>query len=220
MWEFIEQHELDQEDERTRAIRGKETAAASSDFPFPSPACASAGQCAFIANQALASQATSVIIISTNPLLETLHLVKVLSDEAVVTVVNPSGHANEETRRELTRIQNKTALTLRMVNAAVENYLPRLNENDYDLVILGQGVSDWDQAITMSSRLLRSGGVLIINDLMALSNPGNKGGVVNPADRTSQTVAMRDLVAQLPEDEDFSSVLLPIGTGLFFSVRR
>lgn len=214
IWEYTEQHELDQESEFMHDTRKNSVLVQEGQLT------ASASECEFIAQEARILNAHSVIVIGTSCLMEVLHLAYSLPSSALVTIVNPSSQTNQAIRRFYSSVQADISVKLRMVNANINEYLPRLNENDYDMIVLKDGITDVQKAISMSARLLKSRGALVISDVMALQTPGSKGGVVNPADRSEKAVDMRALITQLPDDDSFNSVLLPIGSGVFLSVRK
>ena len=60
----------------------------------------------------------------------------------------------------------------------------------------------------------------MLTDVLALMNNDSNGGVPNPADRSTKAVAMREIIASIPEDERYTSSLMPVGTGLFLSVKN
>lgn len=90
--------------------------------------------------------------------------------------------------------------------------LPRLADAAYDLVFIDADPLETAALAEQSLRILREGGVLVINNALA-------GGLVaDPARRDEQTVAMREVGKQLRDALDITA-LLPTGGGLLLAVK-
>ena len=48
----------------------------------------------------------------------------------------------------------------------------------------------------------------------------DRGGVINPADRSDKAIAMRELLTTVEDDEGFESTLTPDGTGLLIAYKK
>ncbi len=212
VWEYIEQNAQDAETPLMREVR----LTMSSNGHTPG----SAAQAAFIAQQVRLMNAQSVILLGTESIIEILHVMNALSDGAQLTVVDPSARGSELTRSLVTKPQDSTHAKLRNVNANAATFLPKLNAGDYDLIIVAGDVENYEPAINEATRLLHKSGELILTDVLALMNNDSNGGVPNPADRSTKAVAMREIIASIPEDERYTSSLMPVGTGLFLSVKN
>ena len=92
--------------------------------------------------------------------------------------------------------------------------LPRLNDAAYDLVFIDADKPGTPAYADEAVRLLRPGGLLVINDAL------DRDRVANPAHRELAAVRLRDLHRRLREDERLSTALLPTGDGLFLASRR
>lgn len=103
---------------------------------------------------------------------------------------------------------------IRTIPGRAQAVLPRLNDAAYDLVFI-----DADKAGTVlyadeAVRLLRQGGLLVINDAL------DHEGVANPAHPEPAAVRLRALHRRLVEDERLNTALVPTGQGLFLASRR
>ena len=213
--EYAEQYALDRESENTHDMRSHYASADPHDLH------ASAAECSFIAQLAQTVDARTVIAIGSDNEMEVQYLTETLPSGSLITVVNAHSKTGPGMRNSYSPARSNTNnVKLRIVTADINEYLPRLNENDYDMVILGNGAGDPQQIAAASSRLLRPQGVLLITDVLALRSRTSNGGVINPADRSDHTVSMRDLIARFSEAEDYTSVLLPVGSGILFCTRQ
>jgi len=92
--------------------------------------------------------------------------------------------------------------------------LPRLTDGAYDLVFCDAAKAEYADYLREALRLLRPGGVL------AFDNALWHGRVPDPSHRDSETVAVRELLRQVHDDERLTSTLLHAGDGLLVAVMR
>jgi len=86
--------------------------------------------------------------------------------------------------------------------------LPRLTDGHYDLVFLDGDKSEYADYLAEASRLLRSGGVVAIDNALWHDK------VADASQRDSDTVAIREMSRSLRDDEQWLPLLLPVGDGL------
>lgn len=166
------------------------------------------------------SHAASVIAVGTGSLVEAMALVEGLNGHGQLTAVDSSAQGVELVRRAFAGIADDTEVTLRAVNAEADVFLPRLNANDYDLIVVSGDAANYAPTLAQAPRLLREHGTIVFTDAMAFAGPDAKGGVPDPADRSDKAVAMRDLLDELESSEDFVMTLTAIGTGMAIATRR
>jgi predicted O-methyltransferase YrrM len=116
--------------------------------------------------------------------------------------------------REAFREAGVAANRVRMIPGRAGEVLPRLTDGAYDLVFV-----DADKPATVSYaehgiRLLRAGGLLVVNDAL------DRDRVSNPAHREPTTVRLRGLLRALRTDERVTVSIVPSGDGLLLAVRR
>jgi predicted O-methyltransferase YrrM len=102
----------------------------------------------------------------------------------------------------------------RLINGRALDVLPRLTDGAYDLVFVDGARTEYPQYVAEALRLLRPGGVLIVDGALA----GDK--VADPTQRDADTVAVRDAGRQVRDDEALVSMLVPLGDGLLAAVKR
>lgn len=92
--------------------------------------------------------------------------------------------------------------------------LPRLTDGGYDVVFADADVVESVEYIAQAERLLRPGGLFILNHAFAHDRIGD------PDDEADDTVIMREALESISESEEFLPALIPVGDGLLAAVRR
>lgn len=127
-------------------------------------------QAALLAVLVRLTNARSVIAVGTGSLVETLELVRGLDGEGQLTAVDSSAEGIALIRKSFDRIQDETDTTLRAVNATAGTFLPRLNANVYDLIVVAGDASNYASSFEQASRLLRPRGAIVFTDMLALEH--------------------------------------------------
>jgi predicted O-methyltransferase YrrM len=68
--------------------------------------------------------------------------------------------------------------------------------------------------VEQATRLLKAGGLLVINDAL------DKDRVANPTGRDATTVVLRQVGKTIRDDERLASAMLPTGDGLLVAVKK
>ncbi|PJM73127.1 methyltransferase [Bifidobacterium primatium] len=215
-WEFIENLALDNETDSLRRLRLEAEGAGFSQ--------GSAAQACFLAFEARQIEARSVIVLGTAAVTECVHIIEALNAmrpdvPRQLTAVDSSAQGTALIRRTFNRLPSDAHIKLRVVNAKLDVFLPRLNAGDYDLVIITGDEQNYEDAFDRAHRLLRDGGILVLCDVLALDNADSRGGLLNSADRGAKATRMRQLIDDAEGDERFDSTIIPTGTGLMLSVK-
>lgn len=103
---------------------------------------------------------------------------------------------------------------LRLIPGRALDVLPRLKDDDYDLVLCDGDKTEYADYYEHALRLLRRGGVV------AFDNALWHDKVADPAQRDPDTVAIRELAKAVRDDERVVPLLLPLGDGLLVAVKR
>ncbi|NMM93139.1 O-methyltransferase [Bifidobacterium oedipodis] len=164
------------------------------------------------------THASSVIAVGTASLVETMRLVAALDGSGQLTAVDSTAQGITLIRKAFTQLQDTIDTSLRAVNAPASVFLPRLNANDYDLIVVAGDAQNYAATYHQASRLLRQHGVIVFTNALALDCAS--GGVVDAADRSERAVAMRELIAAVEEDDAFETALTPDGTGMLIAIKR
>ena len=183
-WEFTEEHARERESD---ALTDTRTAADESG-----QLQGSAAQARLLGMLVRITGAASVIAVGTGSLVETLQLAHALDNKGLLTAVDSTAQGIALIRKAFAELQDETDTTLRAVNAPASVFLPRLNANDYDLIVVAGDAENYAATFAQASRLLRVHGVIVFTDVLALED--GQGGVINPADRSDKAIAMRELL--------------------------
>lgn len=100
---------------------------------------------------------------------------------------------------------------VRLINGRALDVLPRLTDAGYDLILVDPGAhgrTDHPDYLRDASRLLRPGGVVVLHGVLV------GAAVADPARRDAATVALRETVRTVTEDEHWTPLLLPLGDGV------
>ncbi|OZG69375.1 O-methyltransferase [Bifidobacterium eulemuris] len=174
----------------------------------------SAAQAELLSLMVTLTGAQSVIAVGTCSLVETLALLEGLRDGGQLTAVDSSAQGIAMIRNIFHTLEDETQTSLRAVNADVNVFLPRLNANDYDLIVVSGDAANYQATLDQAPRLLSERGAIVFTDVLA------RGGVLDAADRSEKTVAMRAFLESLEANEEFESTLTPDGTGMVIAVKR
>ena len=95
----------------------------------------------------------------------------------------------------------------RIITGKLIEVIGKLADNSYDLIVIRPALDLFDM-VHESYRLLKSGGLLVIDQ--ALSG----GKVADPTQRDPESIARRDAIKVVKEDERWAASLIPIGAGV------
>ena len=102
----------------------------------------------------------------------------------------------------------------RLITNPVMEVMTKLTDRAYDLVIYRHNPEDLTYAISEARRILRSGGVFVIDNFFG------GGKVSDPAQRDPKTVALREAGKALKNDsESWATSLIPVGDGLLLATK-
>jgi predicted O-methyltransferase YrrM len=102
----------------------------------------------------------------------------------------------------------------RLITNSVMDVMTKLTDRAYDLVVFRHNPEDLSFAISEAHRILRSGGVFVIDNFFG------GGKVPDPAQRDPKTIALRDAGKSIKSDTDsWVTSLVPIGDGLLLATK-
>ncbi len=103
---------------------------------------------------------------------------------------------------------------VRLITNSVIDVISKLTDTAYDMVVLRHNPEDLSFVIGESLRILRSGGVLVIDNYFG------GGKTPDAAQRDPRTVALRDAGKIIKNDtEHWVSSMLPVGDGLLLATK-
>lgn len=159
------------------------------------------------------THASAAVEVGTGAGISAVRLLEGMAPDGVVTSVDAEAE-HQVIAREAVAAAGFGPGRVRLINGKPDDVLDRLTAQAYDLVLIATRASQAAAHVAAGHRLLRPGGVLVVNRAMA----GDK--ITDPAVRDPETIAMRTLVSAFREDERFTSALLPIGGGLLVASTR
>lgn len=162
---------------------------------------------------AAASGAKAVVEIGTGTGVSGLWLLAGMRSDGILTTIDVEAEHQRMARRIFAEARYQPSRT-RIITGRALDVLPRLADGMYDLLFVDGDRDEYASCVGSAHRLLRPGGVLAINGVLA------DGKVADPAARDPETVVLRELVKALREAEEWLPALLPVGNGLLAAVKR
>lgn len=102
----------------------------------------------------------------------------------------------------------------RLITNSVMDVMTKLTDRAYDLVVFRHNPEDLSFAISEAHRILRSGGVFVIDNFFG------GGKVSDPAQRDPKTIALREAGKSIKADSElWSTTLITTGDGLLLATK-
>ena len=105
------------------------------------------------------------------------------------------------------------------MNASAGVFLPRLNAENYDLIVVAGDPENYAR-LRAGSTPAETACRDCLHRCTCLDSATSAGGVLNPANRDAKSIAMRELLETVESDERFVTALTPTGTGLLVAVKK
>jgi predicted O-methyltransferase YrrM len=161
---------------------------------------------------AAAASARAVIEIGTGTGVSGLWLLRGMRPDGVLTTIDYEPEHQRIAKRSFSEGGYPTARA-RTINGRALDVLPRLADKAYDLLFLDGDRADYQACADAAPRLLRAGGILVVNGALA------GGRIADPSARDPQTLALRELVRWFRDSDEWRCALVPIGDTLLCAVR-
>ncbi|GAB3530036.1 O-methyltransferase [Arthrobacter monumenti] len=162
---------------------------------------------------AAGSKANTVVEVGSGAGVSGVCLLRGLGRQSVLTTIDADVdhlRAAREAFAEAGIPGNRT----RTISGKAADVLPRLTDGAYDMVFIDADKLSYPTYVEQGIRLLKAGGMLIINDAL------DHDRVSNPANREATTNVLRQVGRMVREDERMVSALLPTGDGLLLAVKQ
>lgn len=157
--------------------------------------------------------AKSVVEIGTGAGVSGLWLLEGMDPTGVLTSIDVEAEHQRVAKETFTEAGIPANRT-RLITGRALDVLPRLTDGGYDLVFADGAKSEYGDYLTAALRLLRPGGIV------AFDNALWHGKVADASARDPDTVAVRELLRAVRENEDLVPALLPAGDGLLAAILR
>lgn len=157
--------------------------------------------------------AAAVAEIGTGTGVSGVWLLRGMRSDGVLTSVDAEAEHTRLARQTFTQagIPHQRA---RLITGRALDVLPRLADGAYDLVLVDGDKQEYAADLEEALRLLRPGGVVAFDNALW----GDR--VADPSQRDPVTVAIRQLVKAVRDDERVTPALLPVGDGLLVARKR
>ena len=162
---------------------------------------------------AAAIDARAVVEIGTGTGVSGIWLLRGMRSDGVLTTVDVEAEHQRLAKQTFAdaAVPHQRARTI--AGNALE-VLPRLTDGHYDLVFCDGDKREYPAYLKEALRLLRPGGVV------AFDNALWHDRVADPSVRDDETVAVREMLAAVSEDEGLVPLLLPVGDGLLVAKKE
>ncbi|WP_018684040.1 O-methyltransferase [Actinokineospora enzanensis] len=161
---------------------------------------------------AAALRARAVVEIGTGVGVSGLHLLRGMAPDGVLTSIDVEPEVQAAAKRTF-RAAGIAPGRTRLIMGRALDVLPRLSDGGYDLLFVDAAKTEYPAYADHGVRLLRPGGVLAFDNVLW------QGNVANPARRDAETLALRELVRVVREDDRLVPLLLPLGDGLLLAAK-
>jgi predicted O-methyltransferase YrrM len=157
-------------------------------------------------------RAKAVVEIGTGSGVSGLALFRGMQPDGVLTSVDIEAD-HQRAARSVFLAEGIATQRFRLIAGSALDVLPRLSDGAYDLVFIDADKLEYPAYVQQGVRLLRHGGVLVVENALWHDR------VADPGNNDDETVAIREALALISENEDLVSVLLPVGDGLLAAVK-
>ncbi|WP_430867509.1 O-methyltransferase [Demequina aurantiaca] len=161
---------------------------------------------------ARAMSAKSIVEIGTGAGVSTTYILRGMHPQGVITTIDVEAEHHKAAKQTLAA-GGFAQTRARMITGRALEVLPRLTDGGYDLVFIDARKSEYPAYLQQSLRLLRSGGMLIIDNALW------HGRVPDPAQRDADTTAIRETLKAVRNNENLTPTLLPSGDGLLVAIK-
>src|SRR4051794_16876188 len=157
--------------------------------------------------------ARAVVEIGTGAGVSGIYLLRGMATEGVLTSIDVEGEHQRVARESFAEAGISSGRS-RLITGRALDVVPRLTDGGYDMVFADAAKAEYADYLPEAIRLLRPGGIV------AFDNALWHGRVPDPAARDPETVAVRELLRHVRDDERLTPVLLTAGDGLLAAVVR
>ncbi len=155
---------------------------------------------------AAALAAESIIEIGTGIGVSGLWLLQGAPD-AQLTSIDVEADHHDAARRHFTDAGHAPA-RVRLITGRAADVLPRMNEHDYDIVLIDADAASLMVYVEHALRLVRAGGAVLVPHALW------RDTVADPAKRDGVTADLRALIAELRDSSAVQMAISPVGDGL------
>jgi predicted O-methyltransferase YrrM len=151
--------------------------------------------------------AKAVAEIGTGTGVSGLWLLRGMAPDGVLTSVDLEAEHQRLARETFTEA-DIAPQRFRLITGSALDVMTRLTDDGYDMVFIDADKVEYGEYLDQALRLVRTGGLIVFDNALW------HGRVADNAQRDPDTLAIRELLGRVANDEQLRSVLLPVGDGL------
>ncbi|MDR2619601.1 MAG: class I SAM-dependent methyltransferase [Propionibacteriaceae bacterium] len=170
------------------------------------------GVCAALLFLAKALDAKAVVEVGTGAGVTGLALFAGMNPAGILTSIDSEADWQLEAK-QLAADAGIAARRFRTIAGVALDVLPKLSDAAYDLVFINGDKLEYVEYVAQASRLLRTGGILVLNDVLWHNL------VANPRNDDDETMIMREALQSVLDLGDFTPLLIPLGSGLLAAIK-
>lgn len=161
---------------------------------------------------AKAIDAKAVVEVGSGAGVSGLALFAGMQPDGILTSVDIEAEHQNAARQVFTEV-GIPSRRFRLIAGPALTVLPKLSDAAYDLVLIDADKLEYPEYVTQALRLLRSGGVLVIDNSLWHNRTADDGIT------DDDTEAIRAALTAVQENEDLTATLLPVSDGLLVAVK-
>ena len=136
-----------------------------------------------------------------------LWLLRGMAPDGVLTSVDLEAEHQRLARETLTEA-GIAPQRFRLIAGSALDVMTRLTDDGYDMVFVDADKVEYGEYLDQALRLVRTGGLIVFDNALWHDR------VADAKQRDPETLAVRDLLHRVANDEQLRPVLLPVGDGL------
>lgn len=160
-----------------------------------------------------ATSATNVIEVGTVMGASALAFLEGMGTEGILTSIDAEAENQIAARRFLTAAGYRTS-RFRLIAGRPLDVLPKMRDGAYDIVFINGDKLEYVEYVASALRLLRHGGLLILNDVLWHNKTADE------ADESDEAIIMREALEAVTAAESYTEALVPVGNGLLVAVKH
>lgn len=157
-------------------------------------------------------QAKNVVEVGTGTGTSALWLLGGMTPDGVLTSVDGEAE-HQKYAREVFELAGVDLSRVRLITGRATDVLTRLTDDAYDLIFINEDAVIFDQLLDEALRLTRPGGFIVFEHALRHNR------VADLSQRDTHTVATRQFLERVREEERLMPVLLPVGDGLMVAIK-
>lgn len=201
-WAFAEDWLDEPEAVRTARARGDELGC-----PAVSPATA-----ALLTTLAASVNATHVVEVGTGTGVSAAALLAGMTPDGILTSIDVEAE-HQRVARETLNALGHDHTHARLIAGRELEVLPRLADEQYDLVFVDGDRAEYPAILTQARRMLRTGGLVVFDGVLSDT-------IADTSQRDAETTALRDLVHGVRDADEWVPALLTVGHGVLVATKR